>query len=269
MTASAPPAACLIDDLLLQWQEARERGRPCAAEQLCDGHPEVLEQVRERIAALEAMQALLGLDPSVLPRPRAPYPPSTGPAGPGGLAWELPEVPGYEVLALLDEGGMGTVYRARQPRLGRQVAIKMVRAGRHARADQIDRFRAEAQAVARLRHPHIIQIYEVGEWQGQPYFSMEYVADGNLAQRLARGLIPQREAAEMIRTLAEAMHHAHACGVVHRDLKPANVLLRKNGGEGQLEPLVGDFGLAKLLDEEGTTRTGTVLGTPQYLAPEQ
>jgi eukaryotic-like serine/threonine-protein kinase len=153
------------------------------------------------------------------------------------------------------------------------VAIKMVRAGRHARTDQLDRFRSEAEAVARLRHPHIIQIYEVGEWQGQPYFSMEYVADGNLAQRLARGLIPPREAAELLRTLAEAMHHAHARGVVHRDLKPANVLLRRKpagpAGECELEPLVGDFGLAKLLGEEGPTRTGMVLGTPQYLAPEQ
>src|SRR5262249_40621380 len=106
----------------------------------------------------------------------------------------------------------------------------------------------------------------------QPYFSMEYVADGNLAQRLARGLIPPREAAEMLRTLAEAMHHAHTCGVVHRDLKPANVLLRHKPAEseeGRLEALVSDFGLAKLLDEEGPTRTGMVLGTPQYLAPEQ
>src|SRR5262245_60377476 len=247
MTASAPPAVSLIDDLLLEWQEARERGRPCAAEQLCAGHPEVLEQVRERIAALEAMHALLRLDQPPLPRPRAPHPPTGGSAGPG----ELPEVPGYEVLALLDEGGMGTVYRARQPRLQRQVAIKMVRAGRHARADQLDRFRSEAEAVARLRHPHVIQIYEVGEGQSQPFFSMDYVADGNLAQRLARGLIPPREAAEMLRTLAEAVHHAHACGVVHRDLKPANVLLRKKpaapgGGcdsgprEGCLEPLVSD-----------------------------
>lgn len=267
MTASAPPAASLIDDLLLQWQDARQCGRPCAAEQLCAGHPEMLQQVRERIAALEAMHGLLHLDQSTLP-----HPPSTGSVGPQGAAGELPDILGYEVLALLDEGGMGTVYRARQPRLQRQVAIKMVRGGRHARADQLARFRAEAEAVARLRHPHIIQIYEIGEWQGQPYFSMEYVAGGNLAQRLARGLIPPREAAELLHTLAEAMHHAHTCGVVHRDLKPANVLLRQmpaESGEGRVEPLVGDFGLAKLLDEEGLTRTGMVLGTPQYLAPEQ
>src|SRR3954463_12866456 len=100
MTASAPPAASLIDDLLLEWQEARERGRPCAAEQLCAGHPEVLGQVRERIAALEAMHALMCLEP-ILPRPRSAQPPATGPAGHTGLAGELPELPGYEVLALL------------------------------------------------------------------------------------------------------------------------------------------------------------------------
>jgi tRNA A-37 threonylcarbamoyl transferase component Bud32 len=276
MTTSAPPPDCLIDDLLLQWQEARERGRPCVAEQLCADHPEVLGPLRDRIAALEAMHSLLGLDPSTEPPPRPPHARPASPADSTGQAGELPEMPGYEVLALLDEGGMGTVYRARQPRLQRQVAIKMVRAGRHARADQLARFRAEAEAVARLRHPHIIQIYEVGAWQGQPYFSMEYVAGGNLAQRLARGLVPPREAAEMVRTLAEAMHHAHTRGVVHRDLKPANVLLRRKpvgtvGGSDaeSLEPLVGDFGLAKLLDEEGPTRTGAVLGTPQYLAPEQ
>jgi tRNA A-37 threonylcarbamoyl transferase component Bud32 len=276
MTTSAPPAASLIDDVLLLWQEAHDQGTPCSAEPLCADHPELLGPVRERIAALEAMHALLGLDPSTLAQPGTPHPPCTSPAEPRSQSAELPNLPGYEVLALIDEGGMGTVYRARQPRLQRQVAVKMVRAGRHARADQLDRFRAEAEAVARLRHPHIVQIYEVGEWQGQPYFSMEYVADGNLAQRLARGLVPPREAAEMIRTLAEAMHHAHTCGVVHRDLKPANVLLRRKhtgldgGGESEsFEPLVGDFGLAKLLDEAGPTRTGMVLGTPQYLAPEQ
>jgi serine/threonine protein kinase len=277
MTTSSLPTASLIDDLLLQWQEARESGRPCPAEQLCAAHPEVLEEVRQRITALEAMHALLLLDQS------------QNPVG------DLPEIPGYEVLALIDEGGMGTVYRARQRRLQRQVAIKMIRAGRHARLDQLCRFRAEAEAVARLNHPHIIQIYEVGEWQSQPYFSMEYVADGNLAQRLAQGLIPAREAAEIVRTLAEAMHHAHTCGVVHRDLKPANILLQREFTAKSAEvrtkaletvpsplfsassalsavkllPKITDFGLAKLLDEEGQTRTGVVLGTPQYLAPEQ
>jgi serine/threonine-protein kinase len=276
MPVSAPAAVGLIDELLLQWQEARECGRPCAAEDLCAGHPDVLEPLRERIAALEAMHALLGLDPLATVTPQSPHIPPAGPHGPG----VMPEIPGYEMLAVLDEGGMGTVYLARQPKLQRQVAVKMVRAGRLARADQLERFRAEAEAVARLRHANIIQIYEVGEWQGQPYFSMEYVAGGNLAGRLARGPIPPREAAELLRTLAQAVHHAHAHGVVHRDLKPANVLLRRkpagtggdndpNPGEGCLEPLVGDFGLAKLLDGEGPTRTGVVLGTPQYLAPEQ
>jgi tRNA A-37 threonylcarbamoyl transferase component Bud32 len=276
MTTSALSPASLIDDLLLLWQDARDRGTPCSAEHLCADHPELLGLVRERIAALGAMHALLGLDPSTLPQPGTPHAPCTSPAELRSQTGELPKLPGYEVLALIDEGGMGTVYLALQPRLQRQVAIKMVRAGRHARAEQLDRFRAEAEAVARLRHPHIIQIYEVGEWQGQPYFSMEYVADGDLAQRLARGLVPPRESAQMVRTLAQAMHHAHTCGVVHRDLKPANVLLRRKptgldgGGDSEtFEPLVGDFGLAKLLDEVGPTQTGMVLGTPQYLAPEQ
>lgn len=252
----------LLDELLLQWQDARDRGLPWTADDLGREHPELREPLRERIAALEAMHARLGLG-------RSPDSAQTRSAGSteiestGGV---LPEIAGYEVLALIGEGGMGCVYRARQPGLQRTVAIKTIRAGRQARADQLERFRAEAEAVARLRHPNIIQIYEVGTWQGQPYFSMEYVAGGNLAQRLARGLVPPREAAEMVRALAGAMQHAHSCGVVHRDLKPANILLRT---EGTSEPLVSDFGLAKILDEEGTTRTGAVLGTPQYLAPEQ
>jgi eukaryotic-like serine/threonine-protein kinase len=266
MTAATELETSLIDNLLLQWQEAREQGSSCSAESLCAGHPELIEQVREQIDALEAMHALLLLDPL----------PQTHPMVQRGSPVDLPELPGYEVLALIDEGGMGTVYRARQPKLQREVAIKMVRAGRHARTEQLERFRAEAEAVARLRHPNIIQIYEVGEWRGQPYFSMEYVRDGNLEQRLSTGLIPPPEVAQILRSLAEAMHHAHSCGVVHRDLKPANVLLRRKplgssgeAGEESLEPLVSDFGLAKLLDEEGPTRTDAVLGTPQYLAPEQ
>ena len=271
MTVSAPPDASLVEELLLDWQDARDRGARRTADDLCRDHPELLARVRERVAALEAMHALLGL----------------GPVGPDGVASTLPadgtesrngtgarpDIAGYEPLVLVGEGGMGSVYRTRQLGLQRAVAVKMIRAGRHARADQLARFSAEAEAVARLRHPNIVQIYEVGEWQGQPYFSMEYVAEGNLAQRLARGLIPPREVAEMVRALADAVQHAHAHGVIHRDLKPANILLRRvvtpgQGGES-FEPLVSDFGLAKFLDEEGTTRTGTVLGTPQYLAPEQ
>jgi tRNA A-37 threonylcarbamoyl transferase component Bud32 len=269
-----------VEDLLLNWQEAWEKGEPRTAEDLCNGHSELLPEVRRRIAALEAMHALLRLGPESLSDPHVPANAPAGATGPS-VPHELPALPDYEVLGLIDEGGMGTVYRARQLRLQRPAAIKMIRAGRHARADQLARFRAEAEAVARLRHPNVIQIYEVGKWQGQPFFSMEYVAGGNLAQRLARGLLPPPVAAEIIRTLAEAIQHAHACGVVHRDLKPANVLLRpkspgaaEGAGDGKagdfaFEPTIGDFGLAKLLDEEGPTRTGTLLGTVQYAAPEQ
>jgi serine/threonine protein kinase len=297
MTASAPPDASLVEDLLLRWQDARDRGAPRSADDLCRDHPELRDRVRERVAALEAMHALLGLGPAgsggaASTRPADTPQPRTG---------SPPDIAGYEPLVLVGEGGMGSVYRTRQLGLQRPVAIKMIRAGRHARADQLARFAAEAEAVARLRHPNIVQIYEVGEWHGQPYFSMEYVAEGNLAQRLARGLIPPREVAEVVRALAGAVHHAHERGVIHRDLKPANILLagdrqKETGDRGQetgdrgqetgdrkagrggselspvscpLSPVITDFGLAKFLDEEGTTRTGTVLGTPQYLAPEQ
>ncbi|MGL4421833.1 MAG: serine/threonine-protein kinase [Gemmataceae bacterium] len=273
MTVAAPQQGSLIEELLLQWQDARDRGHSRTAEELCRDHPDLLDQLRGPILALEAMYARFGLD-----RPT--------PGSEGSTATESthsinrltgigvpPDIPGYDSLILIGEGGMGSVYRARQLGLQRFVAIKMIRAGRQARADQLTRFAAEAEAVARLRHPNIVQIYEVGQWQGQPYFSMEYVAEGTLAERLTTGLIPPRIVAEWVRTLAEAMQHAHSCGVIHRDLKPANILLRRKADASKLndavEPLISDFGLAKFLDEESTTRTGTVLGTPQYLAPEQ
>jgi serine/threonine-protein kinase len=179
----------------------------------------------------------------------------------------VPALPGYEDLTLIDEGGMGTVYRARQKALGRWVALKMIRSGRHSPPETRARFHAEAAAVARLRHPNIIQIHEVGEWEGQPYFSMEYVEGGDLAQRLRQGLLTARHAAGLVCTLAGAVQHAHQAGVIHRDLKPANVLL--SAACGLAEPKIADFGLARLLDREGQTDTGAVLGTPRYLAPEQ
>jgi serine/threonine protein kinase len=178
---------------------------------------------------------------------------------------ELPAVPGYEVLGVLGRGGMGVVYRARQVRLGRVVALKMIRDGGLAGPEQIRRFRAEAEAVARLQHPHVVQVYEVGDCAGRPYFSLEYVDGGTLAERL-RGLPqPPRAAAQTVATLARAVQAAHERGVVHRDLKPGNILLTADG-----TPKVSDFGLAKRLEGASAhTQTGAVLGTPSYMAPEQ
>src|SRR5262249_23095666 len=137
----------------------------------------------------------------------------------------LPTIAGYEILDVLGWGGMGVVYKARQNRLGRLVALKMVRAGPHAGPEELARFRTEAEAVARLQHPHIVQIHEVGEQDGLPFFSLEFVEGGSLAGKLQGTPLPAGPAAQVVEALARAMHYAHQHGVLHRDLKPANVLL--------------------------------------------
>ncbi len=176
-----------------------------------------------------------------------------------------PTVPGYEILGVLGRGGMGVVYKARQVKLGRLVALKMVLAGAHAGPAELARFRTEAEAVAQLQHPNIVQIHEVGEHTGLPYFSLEFVEGGSLARRLKGTPLPARQAAQLVAALAGAMHAAHQRGIVHRDLKPGNVLLTADG-----IPKITDFGLAKRLDApEGMTQTGAVMGTPSYMAPEQ
>jgi WD40 repeat protein/serine/threonine protein kinase len=183
----------------------------------------------------------------------------------------LPTVRGYQVLGVLGKGGMGVVYKARQLGLNRVVALKMILAGGLADAGALDRFRREAEAVARLQHPHIVQVHEIGEWRAGdgsptlPFFSLEFVSGGSLAQKLAGVPQPPRASALLVETLARAVHAAHQKGVIHRDLKPANVLLAEDGS-----PKVTDFGLAKRLDDDsGRTREGDVMGTPSYMAPEQ
>jgi len=224
---------------------------------------------------------------------------------PAALAEARPDrVAGYEVLEELGRGAMGVVYKARQARLGRLVALKMILDGTMASPEQRARFCTEAEAVARLNHPHIVHIHEIGEHDGRPFFSMEYIGGGSLAQRLNGTPMPPREAARLAEHLARAVQHAHQQGIVHRDLKPANILLAnikidqlsgtlplsslsvastQGGAEVRTHdhqtsagpataylPKITDFGLAKKLDRtEGPTGTGAVLGTPSYMAPEQ
>jgi tetratricopeptide (TPR) repeat protein len=175
-----------------------------------------------------------------------------------------PEVPGYHIDTVLGRGGMGVVYRATQLGLNRPVALKMILSGVHANAAQLDRFRTEARTVAQVRHPNIVQVYEIGEHEGLPYFTLEYCPGGSLDKRLNREPQPPQTAAGLVETLARAMAAAHAAGVIHRDLKPGNVLL-----DASDTPKIADFGLARELEEEGPTRTGSVLGTPSYMSPEQ
>jgi tetratricopeptide (TPR) repeat protein len=177
----------------------------------------------------------------------------------------FPSLPGYEILSELGRGGMGVVYQARQSKLNRLVALKMILSGAPAGPEELARFRKEAETLARLQHPNIVHVYEVGEHAGRPYFVMELVEGGNLEKRLAGLPQPARDAAQLVATLARAMQAAHQRQVIHRDLKPANVLLSGDG-----TPKITDFGLAKQLDESmGLTSTGAILGTPSYMAPEQ
>ena len=188
-----------------------------------------------------------------------------------GGAWSLPaptsipSVPGYELLGELGRGGMGVVYKARQLGLNRIVALKMILAGDHASPETVSRFLTEAEAVARLHHPNIVQIFAFGDCEGRPFFEMEYVAGGCLSDRLDGIPRPPRDAARLVEMLARAIHEAHRHGIVHRDLKPANILLTTDG-----IPKIADFGLAKWLDvETGLTRTQLIVGSPSYMAPEQ
>ena len=171
----------------------------------------------------------------------------------------------YEFIAELGRRGMGIVFKADQTDLHRTVAVKMILGGTVAGPEDLRRFRTEAEATARLHHPNIIRIHEVGEVDGCPYFSMEYIEGPSLSQRLAEGPLRSKVAARYVATLARAIQHAHEHNILHRDLKPSNVLL-----DGEDRPHIADFGLAKRLNaDSGQTRTGTVLGTPSYMAPEQ
>jgi tetratricopeptide (TPR) repeat protein/tRNA A-37 threonylcarbamoyl transferase component Bud32 len=208
-------------------------------------------------------------------------PPAAAPAG------SVPTVPGYEVLEEIGRGGMGVVYKARHVSLQRLVALKMIRAGELAGAAERARFRTEAEAVARLQHPHIVQIYEVGEAGSRPFCALEFVEGGSLDNRLAGTPLPPGPAAQLVGVLARAVHAAHQRGVVHRDLKPANILLQSKSESrnpkpesaagsafgfrlSDFEPKITDFGLAKRLDQRhAQTESGVVVGTPSYMAPEQ
>jgi serine/threonine protein kinase len=172
----------------------------------------------------------------------------------------------YELLTEIARGGMGVVYRARQTTLDRIVALKMILAGRLANQDDVLRFQTEAKAAALLHHPNIVAVHDVGESEGQHYFTMEYIDGISLDQKLDEGPLPCKSAARYVRVLARAVGYAHKQGVLHRDLKPSNILI-----DAQDEPHITDFGLAKRLGSGGSgqTRTGAVLGTPSYMSPEQ
>jgi eukaryotic-like serine/threonine-protein kinase len=171
----------------------------------------------------------------------------------------------YELIEEIARGGMGVVYRARQVSLNRTVALKMILAGNFSSSAMVQRFQTEAEAAARLEHPNIVPIYEIGVHEGQHYFSMRFLEGGTLTQAMAREKFGPRRAAELVRTVARAVHYAHQHGILHRDLKPGNILFDQVG-----QPYVADFGLAKLLEQDSAlTQSVAILGTPSYMAPEQ
>jgi WD40 repeat protein len=244
---------------VLRWQELWRVGQDAAAEEVCIGRPDLIAEVARRIRILRAADQVIGGDPS--PATLSPDPDQTLAAA-GLAAADVPA--GYEIVEELGRGGMGIVYKARQRALNRVVALKMILAGAHAGADSLARFRTEAEAIARLQHPGIVAVYEIGDHGGRPFFSLELCVGGSLDRKLAGTPLTPGEAAALVQQLALAMHAAHQAQVIHRDLKPANVLLAADG-----TPKISDFGLARKLDEQGPTVSGAVMGTPSYMAPEQ
>jgi serine/threonine protein kinase len=248
-------AESVVDRLL---EEISVFGR--TPEEVCADRPELLSEVRRRWRRMCAIdEELDALFPVAEPDRSADTSASRHADA------TLPEIPGYDVEALLGRGGMGVVYKARHRRLNRLVALKMLIAGAHAGPAEQARFQREAETVARLRHANIVAVYDVGDHEGCPYFTMELLEGGSLAQVLAGVPQPAGRAAALLIALSEAVQVAHEAGIVHRDLKPANILLAADG-----TPKVADFGLARHFEAAPElTWSGARIGTASYMAPEQ
>jgi Tol biopolymer transport system component len=248
-----------VDLLYGEYRLRRELGEAPTAGEYTQRFPDLAAQLRLQVGMHDALYPLPPADDAG-GGSEAPTP-----AAADGLPQATPAVPGYTVKGLLGQGGMGVVYLAHQERLKRPVALKMLHAAGPAPEEDRARFRAEAEAAARLQHPHIVQVYETGEHQGRPFLVMELIEGESLARRLSERPLAVRPGAELVEALARAVHYAHTRGVVHRDIKPANIFLQADGS-----PKLGDFGLARRLDVDASlTPTGHVLGTPSYMAPEQ
>jgi eukaryotic-like serine/threonine-protein kinase len=227
-------------------------------EEACRDHPELLQEVRKQWMRMSALQAKLeGRFPSQ--RARLEEDSQTERS-----LVRLPQIIGYEVECVLGQGGMGVVYKAQHVKLNRAVAIKMLPGGTYAGPHELARFLGEAKAVAGLRHANIVQVHDVGDVEGRPFFTMEFLEGGNLAQKIAGQPQSGRQASEIVAALAGAIQVAHQNGIIHRDLKPANILLTADG-----TPKISDFGLARFENDEHLTLSGTRMGTPSYMAPEQ
>src|SRR5262245_10215483 len=277
-----------IETLVEQFRAALRAGQQPDRQAILAAHPHLGERLELRLAMVEMVHRLgLESEPGA-PLPDAMTVVTAAVPGTGRPSSWPPDLPDYHIVSELGKGGMGVVYKAVHLRLNRTVALKMIRAGTNAPPEMLARFHVEAEALASLQHPNIVQVYEVGQHLGCPFMSMEFVDGGGLDHLLARRPQPPQTAAALVETLARAMHCAHQRGIVHRDLKPANVLIAVGSGQwavgskegsGSLPtahcPLptvlkITDFGLAKRLQaSEGQTATGVIMGTPSYMAPEQ
>lgn len=272
-TLLAPADEETLSALVVELSEREGPEAQALLERMAADHPALAGQLRELFAAMLVTDAVAehsvvfeagrkGPSDTTVGRESASVPNSF----PSPAAVTLPlEFGDYELVEEIGRGGMGVVYRAIQKSLGRTVAIKMLLRRDLASPADLARFRSEAEAAAQLDHPGIVSIFEVGEWDGHPFYSMQFVEGTTLAKRLLEGPLPDREAAALTAKVADAVQAAHARGVLHRDLKPSNILIDAAG-----EPHVSDFGLAKRLEaDESVTHTGAILGTPCYMSPEQ
>jgi serine/threonine-protein kinase len=256
-----------LDDILAAYLEATGAGWAPDRGRLLHCYPHLADDLHRYFAGQDAVDEATTALRVEAPRadPTIADGATPGCSGaPDSAADGAARVPGYDVQEEVGRGGMGVVYKARHRTLGRVVALKMMIAGAHAAEGDRLRFRSEATAVARLNHPNIVQIHEVGEHGGIPYLALEFCDGGSLEQKLRGTPLPPGEAARLVAALARGVAAAHEKGVIHRDLKPANVLLTADG-----TPKLTDFGLAKDMSSDSRTASGAVVGTPSYMAPEQ
>ncbi|MBI3862058.1 MAG: protein kinase [Planctomycetia bacterium] len=256
-TLQFPPGADL-DEVIVAYLKAAQAGTAPDLAELLAYYPAFAPELTEFIADQQRFQ-------------RVAEPVRAAVTGMPPVGTSVRYFGDYELLEEIARGGMGVVYRARQVSLNRIVALKMILAGQLASAADVQRFHTEAEAAANLDHPNIVPIHEIGVHEGQHFFSMKLIEGGNLTSfsRLPQGRAEQRQAADLLATVARAVHYAHQHGVIHRDLKPANILLQVAPGQSAI-PHVTDFGLAKRLEaDSGLTQSGTIVGTPGYMAPEQ